>query len=200
MKISERCKKQIECIERIANKLKVSGECAPYNVVLWDRDFESISELYLAYNSTIDQLEDITELYHKANDYIADFEESEDRCAILEAENNSFRNTIKNMNENFTEHLNALEAENHDLKKQIEDVKKQTYDMYSHKLVKLQFLEAENQILKEQVIDGLNKECNKLETENEKLKDQVTQLHTIKKSFEVLRALYLGDYENDEPF
>lgn len=138
----------------------------------------------------------------------------------IEADNDRYINTIKNMKENFTDHLNALEAENHDLKdslenkeqvierlnkecrdlhntinifkaansnqsheihelkKQIEDVKKQTYDMYSHKLVKLHFLEAEN----------------------EKLKEKVAQLHTIKKSFEVLRALYLGDYEDDEPF
>lgn len=146
MKISERCKKQIEDIERIANKMKTQCRTEPYNVVMWDKDFESISELYLSYNSTINQLEDITKLYHEANDYIADFEESEDRCATLEAENNRFRNTIKNMNENFRGHLNDLEAE------------------------------------------------------NERLKEQVAQLHTIKKSFEVLRALYLGDYENDEPF
>lgn len=239
MKISERCKKQIEDMEKLANELKMTNKFEPYQVVAWDRDFESISELYLAYKDTISEKIALQ----------ADFEESEDRCATLEAENNSLRNTIKNMKENFTEHLNALEAENHNLKKQIEDVKKQTYDMYSHKLVKLQFLEAENQILKEQVIDGLNKECNKLETENEKLKhdieelkccnnnqgrtidmlretndsqfnqikaykdklftkdeeirklyEKVGELHTIKKSFEVLRALYLGDYENDEPF
>ena len=136
MKISERCKKQIEDIERIANKLKITGKFGPYKVVLWARDFESISELYLAYKSLDEENETLR----------ADFEESEDRCATLETENNRFRNTIKNMKENFTEHLNALEAE------------------------------------------------------NERLKDQVVQLHTIKKSFEVLRALYLGDYENDEPF
>jgi DNA repair exonuclease SbcCD ATPase subunit len=146
MKISERCKKQIEDIERLANEFKVLGEKEPHSVVMWDRDFEAITELYTAYKSTINQLEDITKLYNKANDYIDDFEKSEDRCATLEAENNRFRNTIKNMNENFREHLNALEAENH------------------------------------------------------KLKDKVSELHTIKKSFEVLRALYLGDYEDDEPF
>lgn len=227
MKISERCRDTIDKLTDARNNMKKNGETEPYGFCMWDIDFESISELYLAYNSTINQLEDITELYHRVNDYIADFEESEDRCATLEAENNRFRNTIKNMKENFTEHLNALESENHDLKKQIEDVKKQTYDMYSHKLVKLQFLESENHDLKdslenkEQVIDGLNKECrslhntinilradnsnqsheiHKLKTENERLREKVDELHTIKKSFEVLRALYLGDYEDDEPF
>ena len=51
MKISERCKKQIEDIERIANEFKVTGKREPYDVVLWNSDLESISELYLAYKS-----------------------------------------------------------------------------------------------------------------------------------------------------
>lgn len=150
MKISKRCKKQIEDIERIANKFKMTNKFEPYQVVMWNRDFESISELYLAYKSLDEENETLK----------ADFEESEDRCATLEAENNKFRNTIKNMNENFREHLNALEAENHDLK-------------------------------------------DKLFTKDEeirKLYKKVGELRTIKKSFEVLRALYLGDYEDDEPF
>lgn len=44
---------------------------------------------------------------------------------------------------------------------------------------------------------------DKLFTKDEEIKklyEKVGELHTIKKSFEVLRALYLGDYENDEPF
>lgn len=111
MKISERCKKQIEDMERLANELKITDKFEPYQVVAWDRDFESISELYIAYKFLDEENETLT----------ADFEQSEDRCATLEAE-------------------------------------------------------------------------------NKRLKDQVTQLRTIKKSFDVLRALYLGDYENDEPF
>lgn len=156
MKISERCKKQIEDLEKLANEFKVLGESEPHQVVMWDRDFESITELYITYKLLVDenndlhknirdlrcnishlrqcngeqyrmiqelkkQLTDITLLYHEVQDYIADFEESEDRCATLEAENKN-------------------------------------------------------------------------------LKEKVAELHTIKKSFEVLRALYLGDYENDEPF
>lgn len=153
-KITERCEKNINNLINEGNKFLMDDNTSgPYNFVLWEYDWSSIHELYLAYKSLDEeneklkkQLTDITLLYQEAHDYIADFEESEDRCATLEAENNRFRNTIKNMNENFREHLNALEAENH------------------------------------------------------KLKDKVSELHTIKKSFEVLRALYLGDYENDEPF
>lgn len=150
------------------------------------------------------QLTDITILYHEAHDYIADFEESEDRCATLEAENeklkeqvkglhkecrcdtlvtleaenNRFRNTIKNMNENFREHLNNLEAENHDLKDKLDIV-------------------SEN--LNNHIIE-LKDKLYKADEENKKLKEKVGELHTIKKSFDVLRCLYLGDYENDEPF
>ena len=126
MKISERCKKQIENIEKLANEYKVLGEREPHNVVMWDRDFESIIELYLAYKDAISEKIAIK----------SDFEESEDRCAALEAENNELKEQIKSLKE-----------------------------------------------------------------ENRKLYEKVGELHTIKKSFEVLRALYLGDYENDnEPF
>ncbi|MBP3630734.1 MAG: hypothetical protein J6J23_04510 [Clostridia bacterium] len=116
MKISERCKKQIEQINQAGLKLKESEYEEPYDFVMWNSDFESIMELYLSYEDTIKQL-------------------------------------------NQTEHLNALEAENAELKEENEKLK------------------------------------DLLDTKN----DQVSQLHTIKKSFEVLRALYLGDYE-DEPF
>ena len=95
-----------------------------------------------------------------------DYQQLVRRIDKTEADNDRYIDTIKNMKENFTQHLNALEAENEELKKQIEDYKYwitvKTEDM-----------------------------C--------KLKDKVSELHTIKKSFEVLRALYLGDYE-DEPF
>lgn len=91
------------------------------------------------------QIEYITEIYHKANDYIADFEESEDRCATLEAENNRFRNTIKNMNENFREHLNALEAENEKLKEQVKGLHKEC------RCDTLATLEAENKKLKHDI-------------------------------------------------
>lgn len=195
MKISERCKKQIEDMERLANELKMTGKFEPYQVVAWDRDFESISELYIAYKSTIDQLEDITKLYHEANDYIDDFEESEDRCATLEAENNSLRNTIKNMKENFTEHLNALEAENEKLKHKIEELK----CCNGNQGRTICMLREANDSQFNQIKAYKDKLFTK-EEEIRKLYEKVAQLHTIKKSFEVLRALYLGDYENDEPF
>lgn len=136
MKISEKCRKDIEDLIEVRNKLRNDGFSPPYEVVMWNIDFDNISELYLAYKDSISEKIAIQ----------ADFEESEDRCATLEAEN-----------ENFREHLNALEAENKKLRAQIN----RQYEKYN---------------------------------------DKINELHTIKKSFEVLRALYLGDYENDEPF
>lgn len=97
MKISEKCKIDIENLIEARNTLKTSGAVEPYSFVMWGRDFASILELYTAYKLLVD-------------------------------------------------------------------------------------------------------ENDKLKTENERLREKVGELHTIKKSFEVLRALYLGDYENDEPF
>lgn len=170
MKISERCKKQIEDIEKLANEFKVLGESEPHKVVMWDRDFESITELYLAYKSTIDQLEDITKLYNKANDYIDDFEKSEDRCATLETENEDLKDAL----EKSTETSHGLYEENRRL----------------HNTINI--LRADN--------SNQSHEIHKLKEENKKLCEKFSELRTIKKSFEVLRALYLGDYENDEPF
>lgn len=164
MKISERCKKQIEDIERIANEFKVKGKCEPYDVVLWNRDLESISELYIAYKlleAENNELNEIMTGLHK------ECRSLHNTINILRADNSNQSHEIhklktenERLKENFNEHLNALEAENHDLK-------------------------------------------DKLFTKDEeirKLYEKVGELHTIKKSFEVLRALYLGDYENDEPF
>lgn len=162
--------------------------------VFTSKELLTIDEILNKYGSDSDttvtdfELDLLTKLYEDYQHLVRHIDKTE-------ADNDRYINTIKNMKENFTEHLNALEAENHDLKKQIED--------------------------KEQVIDGLNKECRslhntinilradnsrqsheirKLKTENERLREKVGELHTIKKSFEVLRALYLGDYEDDEPF
>lgn len=156
MKISERCKKQIEDIEKRANEFKITGDHAPYNIVFWDRDFESITELYLAYK---------------------DFE---DRCATLEDEN-----------ENLHSNINHLRQCNGNQYKQIQELKKQLTDITElyHEVndYVADFEESEDR-------------CATLETENNKLKEKLQELHTIKKSFEVLRALYLGDYEDELPF
>ena len=56
MKISERCKKQIEQINQAGLKLKESEYEEPYDFVMWNSDFESIMELYLSYEDTIKQL------------------------------------------------------------------------------------------------------------------------------------------------
>lgn len=181
MKISERCKKQIEDIERLANECKITGDHEPYKIVFWDRDFESIIELYTAYkllmmtnNEFKEQTQDLTE---QLNDLQKAYEANKKRLDDVTEENKNLKDTIKNMNENFREHLNALEAENEKLKKQIESYK------YAANVQSKTIKSRDEQI----------------ERQREKYKDQCNQLHTIKKSFEVLRALYLGDYE-DEPF
>ena len=162
MKISEKCKHDVENLIKVRDKLRNDGFSSPYNVVMWGRDFESISELYLAYKDAISEKIAIQ----------ADFEESEDRCATLEAENKELKEqVIDGLNKerrSLHNTVNILRQENNELKEQIEHF----------------YVEAENKELK----DEIKKLCEKL-----------SELHTIKKSFEVLRALYLGDYE-DEPF
>lgn len=80
-----------------------------------------------------------------------------------------------------------LEAENENLKKQVESLRKTVGSYCNH----INILRADN--------SNQSYDMHKLKEENKKLKEKVDELHTIKKSFEVLRALYLGDYE-DEPF
>lgn len=200
MKISERCEKQIEDIEKLANECKIKGDHEPYKIVFWDRDFESISELYIAYKLLIDANNELQKAY------IADFEESEDRCATLEAENEKLKEQVKGLHKecrNLHNTINILRADNSN---QSHELHKLKTDFREH----LNALEAENEDLKDKldiVSENLNNhiielkdKLYKADEENKKLKEKVGELHTIKKSFEVLRALYLGDYENDEPF
>jgi septal ring factor EnvC (AmiA/AmiB activator) len=139
MKISERCRKQIEDLERIANEFKVLGEKEPHSVVMWDKDFESISELYLAYKSLDEENEKLKDALEK----------STETTYGLHEENRRLHNTI-----------NILRA----------DKSNQSHEIHI------------------------------LEEENKTLCEKALELHTIKRSFEVLRTLYLGDYEDDEPF
>lgn len=190
MEISERCKKRLDDLDNMIDIMKKQGITEPYIVVVWDTDIESIIELDLSYQDNITenhnlkkQIEDVKrQTYDMYSHKLA-------KLQFLEAENNSLRNTIKNMKENFTEHLNALEAENHNLKEQVIDgLNKERRSLHNT----INILRADN--------SNQSHDIHKLEAENKRLKDQVAQLRTIKKSFEVLRALYLGDYENDEPF
>ena len=109
---------------------------------------------------------------------------NKDYWDFLEAENKKLKNQLKEikvLKESF-------EAENKELKNVID---KQTVTIHE--------VDEENKDLND-VINYLRNENSNLYDRILELKDNSKQLHTIKKSFEVLRALYLGDYEDDEPF
>lgn len=190
MEISERCKKRLDDLDNMINKMKIQGRTEPYNVVVWDIDVESIIELDLSYQDTIAENHDLKKQIENVKRQTYDMYSHK-----LEAENNSLRNTIKNMKENFTEHLNALEAENHNLKHDIEELK----CCNGNQSRTIGMLREANDSQFNQIKAYKDKLFTKDE-EIRKLYEKVDELHTIKKSFEVLRALYLGDYENDEPF
>lgn len=160
MKISERCKKQIEDIERIANELKVTGEREPYDVVLWNSDLESISELYIAYK-------------------------------LLEAENNELNEIMTGLHKECRSLHNTINILRADNSNQSHEMHKLKTD-FEESEDRCATLEAENHDLKDKLFTK--------DEEIRKLYEKVGELHTIKKSFEVLRALYLGDYEDEEPF
>lgn len=157
MKISEKCRIDIEGLIEARNKFKMNKCNEPYSMTMWGRDFASILELYTAYKLLVDENNEMKER----------LEDKEKQIRELKKQLTGIITVSENLDNRIIELKDKLEIVRENLNNHIIELKDKLY---------------------------------KADEENTKLKEKVSELHTIKKSFEVLRALYLGDYENDEPF